>query len=105
MAKLPPWKASVADWSVVETKMRAETITPEEAAQTPGALLFSFSSKPTPTGGRPSQAHVAISLGNGRTIEAQSPATGVDTFEVGDRFQYGALLPEHLQSSRERWCL
>src|SRR4051812_7460564 len=48
-------------------------ISVEEALRTPGALLFSFSSKPTESSGRPPGAHVAISLGNGQTIEARGP--------------------------------
>jgi hypothetical protein len=69
------------------------TISVEQALHTPGALLFSFSSEPTAGSGRPSQAHVAISLGDGRTIEAQSPETGVGTHQAGGRFQYAALIP------------
>ncbi|MEN3358043.1 MAG: hypothetical protein V7637_2025, partial [Mycobacteriales bacterium] len=58
-----------------------------------GALLFSFSSAPTAGAGRPSQAHVAISLGDGRTIEAQSPETGVAVHQAGHRFGYAAMIP------------
>jgi cell wall-associated NlpC family hydrolase len=64
----------------------------EEAANTPGALLFSFSSDPG-AGGRPSAAHVAISLGDGNTIEARGRRYGVGSWEVGDRFNYAAVLP------------
>jgi cell wall-associated NlpC family hydrolase len=69
------------------------TIPVEQALHTPGALLFSFSSEPAAGGGRPAQAHVAISLGDGRTIEAQSPETGVGTHQAGHRFQYAAMIP------------
>jgi cell wall-associated NlpC family hydrolase len=69
------------------------TISVEEAAHTPGALLFSFSSAPTPGAGRPEEAHVAISLGDGRTIEASSPETGVGIHKVGHRFNYAAVIP------------
>jgi cell wall-associated NlpC family hydrolase len=69
------------------------TISVEEAAHTPGALLFSFSSPPTPGAGRPEEAHVAISLGDGRTIEASSPETGVGIHHVGHRFNYAAVIP------------
>jgi cell wall-associated NlpC family hydrolase len=66
----------------------------EEAIRTPGALLFSFSSKPTSGGGRPRQAHVAISLGDGRTIEARNSKYDVGSFEASpERFQYGAVIP------------
>jgi cell wall-associated NlpC family hydrolase len=66
----------------------------EQAINTPGALLFSFSSEPTPGGGRPSQAHVAISLGDGRTIEARNSRYDVGSFEATTgRFQYAAVIP------------
>src|SRR5690606_39740146 len=44
------------------------TITPAVAIATRGALLFRFSSDPL-KGGRPSSSHVAISLGDNRTVE------------------------------------
>ena len=49
---------------------------------TPGALLFHFSSEPQPGGGRPSAAHVASSLGNasmfgGQTLATTTAATAV----------------------------
>ena len=69
------------------------TISVEQALHTPGALLFSFSTLPTAGSGRPSEAHVAISLGDGRTVEAQSPSTGVGSWEAGNRFQYAAVIP------------
>ncbi len=56
----------------------------EEALRTPGALLFRFSSDPL-AGGRPGSAHVAISLGDGRTIEARSSKDGVGIFSAEDR--------------------
>jgi len=65
----------------------------EQALKTPGALLFNFSSEPKPGGGRPGQAHVAISLGDGRTIEARGKKYGVGTFDAGDRFKYAAVIP------------
>lgn len=65
----------------------------EEAANTPGALLFHFSSEPVPGGGRPNEAHVAFSLGDGTTVEAASEEFGVTNFDVGDRFEYAAVLP------------
>ena len=57
---------------------RGGTVSIEDALDTPGALLFSFDPPPTPGGGRPAHAHVAISLGDGRTIEAMSPSRGID---------------------------
>ena len=65
----------------------------EEAIRTPGALLFSFSSDPRVGGGRPTQAHVAISLGTGETIEARGRAYGVGQFGAANRFTYAAVIP------------
>jgi hypothetical protein len=66
----------------------------EQALKTPGALLFSFSSDPM-SGGRPSAAHVAISLGNGKTIEAKGTQYGVGSWEANTkRFQYAGVIPE-----------
>lgn len=48
-----------------------------EGIETRGALLFRFVGDPFGGVGRPSQAHVAISQGDGRTIEARSPRYGV----------------------------
>ncbi|CAM3910716.1 NlpC/P60 family protein [Kibdelosporangium persicum] len=70
------------------------TMSVEQALKTPGALLFSFSSDPM-SGGRPSAAHVAISLGNGKTIEAKGTQYGVGSWEANTkRFQYAGYLPE-----------
>ena len=61
---------------------------------TRGALLFSFSSEPEPGAPRPYHSHVAISLGNGHTIEARGRAYGVGSFDATTtRFDYAALLP------------
>lgn len=54
------------------------------AQVTKGALLFAFSSDPFGPQ-RPSFAHVAISQGNGRTIEARSTAYGVGQFSAISR--------------------
>jgi cell wall-associated NlpC family hydrolase len=64
-----------------------------EALKTPGALLFEFSTEPTPDGSRPSLAHVAISLGNGKTIEARGTSYGVNEFPAAGRFQYAGVIP------------
>jgi cell wall-associated NlpC family hydrolase len=75
----------------------------EEGIQTKGALLFSFSSPPTASGGRPSHSHVAISLGDERTIEARGRAYGVDSFSASSkRFQYAAVLPGMTESAPAR---
>ena len=77
----------------LKLKEQGALVPVEQALQTPGALLFSFSDEPTPGGGRPSQAHVAISLGDGKTIEARGKKYGVGTFDAGNRFEYGAIIP------------
>jgi cell wall-associated NlpC family hydrolase len=65
----------------------------QDAIHTPGALLFSFSSDPLGSG-RPVHCHVAISLGNGKTIEALGAQYGVNSFDANTRrFQYAALVP------------
>ena len=64
----------------------------EQALQTRGALLFRFESDPA-AGGRPRGAHVAISLGDGRTIEARGRRWGVGTWSAEGRFTHAALAP------------
>jgi cell wall-associated NlpC family hydrolase len=69
------------------------TMSVEQAIRTPGALLFSFSSDPLT--GQPKAAHVAISLGNGKTIEAKGSEYGVGSWEANSRrFEYAAMIPE-----------
>jgi cell wall-associated NlpC family hydrolase len=65
----------------------------EQAIHTPGALLFHFASEPQPGAGEPPVAHVAISLGNGKTIEAANPEDGVNEFNAEGRFEYAAIIP------------
>jgi cell wall-associated NlpC family hydrolase len=77
----------------LDLKQKDALMPVDEALRTPGALLFSFSEEPQFGGGRPSQAHVAISLGDGRTIEARGSKYGVGIFEAGDRFEYGGMIP------------
>jgi hypothetical protein len=72
---------------------KGTTISVEEAMRTPGALLFSFGSPPAPGGGDPYKEHVAISLGDGRTIEARGSAYGVGSWSAANRFNYAAVLP------------
>ncbi|BEP13958.1 hypothetical protein acdb102_22690 [Acidothermaceae bacterium B102] len=75
-------------------KRQGLVIPVDQAIHTKGALLFSFSSAPEAGAGRPSHAHVAISLGNGETIEARGRAYGVNEFQATTaRFQYAAVLP------------
>lgn len=75
-------------------QQQGSTISVEQALHTRGALLFDFSTPPTPGGGRPSTAHVAISLGDGRTIEAMDTQHGVLTATANTkRFNYAAVVP------------
>ncbi|MEU0885648.1 NlpC/P60 family protein [Lentzea sp. NPDC005914] len=72
--------------------LREHLIPVEQAINTPGALLFSFSSDPE--GAEPSGAHVAISLGDGKTIEAMGTEYGVGSWAATTaRFQYAAVIP------------
>jgi cell wall-associated NlpC family hydrolase len=69
-------------------------MTVQQALATPGALLFHFDSEPQPgLSGEPPVAHVAISLGNGTTMEAKGHAYGVGIFQAGDRFTYAGMIP------------
>lgn len=77
----------------LELKQSGTEMSVDEALRTRGALLFSFSSEPTPGGGRPDRAHVAISLGDGRTIEARGSSYGVGSFSGEGRFNYAAAVP------------
>lgn len=64
-----------------------------EGIDTRGALLFKFSGDPF-TGGRPSSAHVAFSLGDGTTIEARSSTYGVGIFDANGRgWTHAGLIP------------
>jgi cell wall-associated NlpC family hydrolase len=62
------------------------------ALRTRGALLFSFSSDPE-AGGRPDRAHVAVSLGNGHTVEARGVRHGVGVFPPRQGWTHAAFLP------------
>jgi Lysozyme like domain/NlpC/P60 family len=100
-SELVEWAAAQVDVDVntasylqyLDMKNAGSTIDVQRAIDTPGALLFTFSSEPVPGGGRPPKAHVAISLGDGRVIEARSTRDGVGVFNAGDRFNYAALIP------------
>jgi cell wall-associated NlpC family hydrolase len=78
-AELTRWAAHQAgatlpdgSWmQYLKLKQQGMLIPVDEAVHTPGALLFRFSNEPKPGGLRPSESHVAISLGNGKTIEAR----------------------------------
>lgn len=77
----------------LDLKSDGATMSVEDAINTPGALLFSFPSEPQPGQGRPSSAHVAISLGDGRTIEAANPRKGVIFGEAEGRFNFAGFIP------------
>ncbi|MEM9607066.1 MAG: NlpC/P60 family protein [Actinomycetota bacterium] len=67
----------------------------DEAANTPGALLFWFSDEPFEVEGRPRISHVAVSLGEGVLVEA---TTGTDRTvrieSLQGRFTHAAVIPE-----------
>jgi cell wall-associated NlpC family hydrolase len=70
-------------------------ISVDQAIQTKGALLFYFSEDPASAGGRPRRAHVAISLGDGRIVEAANPDDDVRISDATPgRFNYAAVIPE-----------
>jgi cell wall-associated NlpC family hydrolase len=72
---------------------RGMVIPVDQAIHTPGALLFSFNSDPN-GGHAPVHQHVAISLGDGKTIEALGTQYGVGSFDATTkRFQYAAVIP------------
>ena len=77
----------------VALKQAGMLIPVDQAVHTPGALLFHFATEPQPGTGEPDIAHVAISLGNGKTIEAADPQDGVTEFNAAGRFNYAAIIP------------
>jgi cell wall-associated NlpC family hydrolase len=86
-------KISDGTWLQYLELQEADALTTvDHAIQTRGALLFHFSQAPTPGGGRPSQAHVAISLGDGRIVEAAGDEVQISRADP-DRFNYAAVIP------------
>lgn len=72
-----------------------------DALTTMGALLFRFSSSPF-TGARPTSSHVAVSLGDGRTIEAKGSRYGVGIFtSEGRGWTHAGLIPGVDYTNRE----
>lgn len=100
-AELTKWAAHQAGSEIpgssfeqyLDIKAKGLLIPVDQAKKTPGALLFHFSSEPQPGGGRPADASVAISLGGGRMVEAQSEEVGVIAADAGSRFEYAGLVP------------
>ena len=82
-----------AMYQYLDLKQKDALMPVDEALHTKGALLFFFSDEPTSGGGRPSKAHVAISLGDGRTIEAKGTKYGVGEFSAKNRFNYAGMIP------------
>jgi cell wall-associated NlpC family hydrolase len=74
-------------------KQKGLLIPVEKAKDTPGALLFSFDREPRAGDGRTPGAHVAISLGDGKVVEAANRKAGVRESNAGDRFEFAAVLP------------
>jgi len=88
--------ATIPDGATAQFRFLRErglVIPVEEAKNTPGALLFNFSQEPGDSGSEDPKAHVAISTGDGRTIEAMNSQRGVTEAEAGNRFKYAALIP------------
>lgn len=77
----------------VQVRDAGTEISVEQALQTPGALLFRFSAE-TDGSGFPASRHVAISLGNGKTIEAMGSNYGVlEADATGREWTNGGLVP------------
>jgi hypothetical protein len=74
-------------------KKQGMLIDPAKAKDTPGALLFHFDREPRAGDGRTPGAHVAISLGDGRVVEAANPRAGVREANAGHRFEFAAVIP------------
>ena len=65
-----------------------------QAVKTQGALLFHFTGGDPFGRNRPAMAHVAVSLGNGSTIEARGRKYGVNCFQAGGRgWTHAARIP------------
>jgi hypothetical protein len=77
----------------LQLKKAGMVVDAQQARNIPGALLFSFDREPRPGDGRVPGAHVAISLGDGRIVEAANSRAGVRESTAGSRFQYAAVIP------------
>jgi cell wall-associated NlpC family hydrolase len=75
-------------------RKRGTLIKVSQAIHTQGALLFHFAGGDPFGRSRPSMAHVAVSLGNGSTIEARGRKYGVNCFEASGRgWTHAARIP------------
>jgi len=83
-SELVQWAAARAGVKVPDgssaQRSFCKKVTVEKAINTRGALLFH-------------PGHVAISLGNGRTIEAANSRVGVVSYSARGRFEAGGLIP------------
>jgi hypothetical protein len=77
----------------LDLKQKGLLIPVDKAKSTPGALLFSFDREPRAGDGRTPGAHVAISLGDGKVVEAANHIAGVREANAGSRFEFAAVLP------------
>ena len=75
----------------LDLKSQGRLLDVSTAIETKGALLFFFPSEPT-GGPRLPGSHVAISLGNGKVVEAL-PSGGVQIREAGNRFNHAGAVP------------
>jgi len=74
-------------------KTHGTLVSVQTAIDTKGALLFRFSTDPF-TGHRPSSAHVAVSRGDGTTIEARGRRYGVGSWSAHNRgWTHAGLVP------------
>ncbi len=71
-----------AEAQYLQLKGMGTTISVEQALHTPGALLFHLPHEPSPGEAFGPNAHVAISLGDGRTVEAIGTKWGVREVDV-----------------------
>ena len=71
-----------AEAQYLQLKGMGSTISVEQALHTPGALLFHLPHEPSPGEAFGPNAHVAISLGDGRTVEAIGTKWGVREVDV-----------------------
>ena len=66
----------------------------DSALQTPGALVFGFSSDPLASAERPASAYVGISLGNGKVLDVSERAGEVREMDPGTYYTHAAVIPE-----------
>ena len=102
-AELVEWASSRAGVAVPDgtwnqyrqVRDEGEVMDVEEALRTEGAILFRFDDNPDTATEQPDgPAHVAISLGDGRVIEATADGHGIVRIaDAGNRFTHAGDLP------------